>query len=167
MQWWQFDIKDTLIPMTGSKRGNVKDNKSGMYIASEMIYYALPNCFSCVYLLPVINFANSNNLIGNINYIQMKNKVKYIEIARPIIDRYFPGFEVFSPLIIMNNPKGLSGMVKPDSIQELTASILEQLNVLGDDARIDYLDGDLEMKLFFRNMLFIMAANLQPEIENP
>jgi len=145
--------------------GKVTKNKSGMYIANELIYYALPNCFSCVYLLPIINFANSHNLVGKINYIQMKNKQEYIEMARPIIDRFFPGHEVFSPLIIIHNFKGMSGMVKPDSIQELTASVLEQLNVLGDDARIDYLDGELEMKLFFRNMLFIMAANLQPEIK--
>ncbi|MHA2298707.1 MAG: hypothetical protein ACXAEU_07475 [Candidatus Hodarchaeales archaeon] len=140
----------------------------GIKIARELTYHALKNCISCAYLLPVINYARQRKLVDKVEMHIAKNKEEYKKSSRPIIDRYFPGRETFSPLIILKNANGIAGMVRPEIVQECSDNIMNHLNVLGDDARIDFLDGDLELKLFFQNLLFKMAdpSNLGHEITN-
>ena len=142
----------------------VDRKKPEIRIAQKVIYYSLTNCISCVYLLPVINYAKSRKLVDSVDMIMAKNKNEYQDLARKVIDRYLPDCDVFSPIIIMENPNGLSGMVRPDIVQECANNIIQHLNVLGDDAAIDFLDGDLELKLFFQNLLMKMASNIEQEL---
>jgi len=143
-----------------------KKARPGIKIAHEMIYYALKNCISCAYMLPVINHARQKQLVDSVDIVISKNKEEYKKTARPIIDNYFPGYPIFSPMIVLKSNSGLEGMVKPEIVQECADSIMQHMNVLGDDARIDFLDGDLELKLFFQNLLLKMASNLEPPVEN-
>ncbi|MHA1166621.1 MAG: hypothetical protein ACTSP4_01215 [Candidatus Hodarchaeales archaeon] len=138
--------------------------KPEIKIAQQVIYYSLTNCISCVYLLPVINYAKSRNLVDTVDIIMARNKVEYKNSVREIIDLYLPECDVFSPVIIMKNPEGLSGIVRPDIVQECANNIIQHLNILGDDATIDFLDGDLELKLFFQNLLMKMAANIEQKL---
>ena len=138
--------------------------KPQIKIAHQVIYYSLTNCISCVYLLPVINYAKSRKFVDTVDIIMAKNKLEYHNSVRKIIDLYLPDCDVFSPIIIMKNPRGLSGMVRPDIVQECANNIIQHLNILGDDAAIDFLDGDLELKLFFQNLLMKMAANIEPKL---
>lgn len=145
------------INMAEKKKPEIK-------IAQQIIYYSLTNCISCVYLLPVINYAKSRKLVDTVDIIMARNKAEYQKLVRTIIDRYLPDCDVFSPVIIMENPRGISGMVRPDIVQECANNIIQHLNILGDDASIDFLDGDLELKLFFQNLLMKMASNIESRI---
>ncbi|MHA2296847.1 MAG: hypothetical protein ACXAEU_00180 [Candidatus Hodarchaeales archaeon] len=146
----------------------VKTTSNGpkIKIAKEIVYYALHNCIACVYLFPVISYARSNMLVENVDISMSRNKEEYKTVAKPVIDRYFPNYPVFSPLIIMKNPGfGVSGMVRPEIVQECADLIIQHLNVLGDDAVIDFMDGDLELKVFFQSLLLKMVSNIEEEIE--
>ncbi|MFW9991669.1 MAG: hypothetical protein ACFFD4_06385 [Candidatus Odinarchaeota archaeon] len=132
-------------------------------IAQKVTYYALQNCISCVYLFPVISYAKSNQLIDDVEIIMVGNKKEYRKMIKPLIERYFPGQETFSPLIIMNSPDGgMNGIVRPEIVQECANNIIQKINTLGDDTVIDFLDGEYNLELFFQNLLFKMATNLVP-----
>ncbi|MFW9993916.1 MAG: hypothetical protein ACFFD4_17865 [Candidatus Odinarchaeota archaeon] len=130
-------------------------------VSQKITYYALQNCISCVYLFPVISYAKSIQLIDSIEIIMATNKEEYRNITRPVLESYFPIQEISSPIIIMNDPEsGISGMVKPEIVQECAENLIQQLTQLGNDTMIDFLDGEFELELYFHELLFKMASNL-------
>ncbi|MFW9996250.1 MAG: hypothetical protein ACFFD4_29685, partial [Candidatus Odinarchaeota archaeon] len=106
-----------------------RNQKPRIRIARELIYYALKNCISCAYLLPVINYAKQRKLVDSVEIIMARNKEEYKKTTRPIIDRYFPGQEIFSPVIILKNDHGMPGMVRSEIVQECADGIMGHMNV--------------------------------------
>jgi len=128
-------------------------------LAKKTYFYGELNCISCTYILPLVNYGVKHNWFLDSEINILKSKQEYIDTIQPILDKYNLE-KITAPIILMTTFEDRKGLVRPSIIAEASSEIMEHFKVLESDAYFDYLDNDLELDMFFANLVFKMATSL-------
>ena len=154
--------------MTNLSSDNPLDDrrKTSQRLGERLRFFGKHNCISCTYLLPIINYGNKHGWFDDVDVSLFASLKEYIDEVGPIVEKF--GYEkdefeaqTFAPVVIIEiNRPGPMGLVVPQITQECANEIIEKLHALGDEATIDYMEGDLDLGVVFSSLLLKMGCNL-------
>ena len=147
--------------MTGYKKPNIQSLRN-IKIGHKLTFYSMDGCINCAFLLPLLSLADRENLFVSVEAIHFQTKAEYKESVSVILKQFNTLTKnIPSPVIlIQKKADGPNYLVKPESIYECAVELTDSLNRLGDTAVIEYMDGELDLRLLFVNLLIKMASNL-------
>lgn len=122
----------------------------------------MDGCINCAFLLPLLSLADRENLFASVEAIHFQSKNEYKETVSAIMKEFNSLTKnIPSPFIlIQKKPDGPEYLVKPETIYECAVELTDSLNRMGDSAVIQYMDGELDLRFLFVNLLIKMASNL-------
>ncbi len=128
----------------------------------KLTFYGLYGCISCAFLLPLLSHADRTHMFDEIKEIDYDTKESYKENISGILDNYGRlNKNIPSPVILFQKEKnGVLLLVEPDTVSECAQELMDALNRLGDGAVIQYMDGELDHKILFNNLLLKMTTNI-------
>ncbi len=99
------------------------------------------------------------DLIEEIDY---DTKEKYKEKISVLLDQYGRLYKnTPSPIILFQKDKdNVIFLVDPDTVSECAVELMDALNRLGDSAVLQYMDGELDHKILFNNLLLKLTTNI-------
>lgn len=158
-------LKDfTMNPADDSISNPKKDNNSPKQwkLGHRLIFYGLYGCINCAFLLPLLSHADRTNMFDKVEEIDYDTKEKYKEKIGGILDKYgLLQKNPPSPIILFQREKDkVTFLVKPDTVSECAVELMDALNQLGDTAVLQYMDGELDHKILFNNLLLKLTTNI-------
>ena len=146
----------------------VQASSDRIRVADKIKFYGKLNCISCTYLLPILNFAQKHRYSEAVDIALLPSMDEYIKSVSPHLSSF--GYDLdeffekpFAPTIFFQI-KGRKALVNPEIVQESADEIIDRLQALGDEAAIDYMDGELaelDINVLLGTLLLKMACNLQ------
>lgn len=145
-------------PNEGKEKKQVKQWKLGF----KLTFYGLYGCINCAFLLPLLSHADRTNMFDNVEEIDYPTKDKYKEKISSILERYGKlNKTIPSPVILFQREKDkVEALVEPDTVSECAVELTDTLTRLGDTAMLQYMDGELDHKILFNNLLLKLTTNL-------
>ena len=128
----------------------------------KLIFYGLYGCINCAFLLPLLSHADRTNMFDKVEEIDYDTKEIYKENINGILDNYNKlNKNIPSPLILFQKKEeGVVFLVEPDTVSECAVELMDALNSLGDSAMLQYMDGELDHKTLFNNLLLKLTTNI-------
>lgn len=131
-------------------------------LGHKLIFYGLYGCISCAFLLPLLSHADRTHMFNEVEEIDYDTKDKYKENISGILTTYGRlNKNIPSPVILVQKEKeGVLFLVEPDTVSECAQELMDALNRLGDGAVLQYMDGELDHKILFNNLLLKLTTNI-------
>lgn len=147
---------------TGNSNKKEPELKKPSKLGYKLIFYGLYGCISCAFLLPLLSFADRTHLFDEVEEIDYDTKEKYKENIGAILERYGRNSKTLpSPIMLVQKEKdGVQLLIEPDTVSECAVELMDSLNRLGDIAMMQYMDGELDHKSMFHNLILKLVTNV-------
>ena len=131
-------------------------------LGHKLIFYGLYGCINCAFLLPLLSHADRTNMFDEVEEVDYDTKAIYKEKISVILDKYGRlNKNIPSPIILVQKEKDKTiFLVEPDTVSECAVELMDALNRLGDTAVLQYMDGELDHKILFNNLLLKLTTNI-------
>lgn len=131
-------------------------------LGNKLIFYEMPGCISCAFLLPLLSHADRMHMFDEIEVLDFDTKLAFKEEIKGILESYGKSTKnIPSPVILMQKQKdAVKLLVEPDTVAECAQELMDALNRLGDGAVLQYMDGELDHKILFNNLVLKLATNI-------
>ena len=128
----------------------------------KLIFYELAGCISCAFLLPLLSHADRTHMFDEVEEKGFDTKEQYKENIINILEKYGRlNKNIPSPVILVQKQKdNVLLLVEPDTVSECAQELMDALNRLGDSAVLQYMDGELDHKILFNNLLLKLTTNI-------
>ena len=139
-----------------------KSEKRNWKLGHKLIFYGLYGCINCAFLLPLLSHADRTNMFDKVEEVDYDTKEIYKEKISSILNNYNKlNKTIPSPLILFQKKEeGVIFLVEPDTVSECAVELMDTLNKLGDSAMLEYMDGELDHKMLFNNLLLKLTTNI-------
>jgi hypothetical protein len=131
-------------------------------LGNKLTFYGLYGCINCAFLLPLLSYADRTNMFDEVKEIDYDTKEAYKEKIGVILEKFGKSSKnTPSPIILIQKEKDKAEyLVEPDTVSECAVELMDSLNRLGDTAVLQYMDGELDHKMLFKNLLLKLVTNL-------
>ena len=153
--------------MTQSEKmsNNTENNGSAkrpMKLGYKLTFYGLNGCISCAFMLPLLSHADRIHLFEEVIEIDYPTKEEYKNKIGAILEKYDRLSKIIpSPVILIQKDKDkVEFLVEPDTVSECAVELMDSLKRLGDMAVVQYMDGELDHKIIFNNLLLKLTTNI-------
>ena len=141
---------------------NVKNTIKNLKLGYKLQFFGLYGCINCAFLLPLLSLADRVNMFDLVEEIHFDSKEEYKLKVGEIIAKYVDNVKNLpTPVILIQkeDQKDLF-LANPETVTECAIELMDNLNRMGDSAIIDYMDGELDLKILFTNLLLKLSTNL-------
>lgn len=131
-------------------------------VAHKLIMYGMDGCINCAFLLPLLSLADRENLFEEVEVFHYKSKEEYKKEAIKVLESFNLNTKnIPTPLILIEKKdKEIKYLVKPEIVFECGIELMDSLNAMGDEAVIQYMDGEFDLTILFVNLLIKMSSNI-------
>ncbi len=137
-----------------------------MKVAYRLLFIGMDSCITCALLYPLITMANKNDLVSVVEPKIFSSKDGYREFVAKIIKKFTREYDSSIPvpvLLIQLKPNSQLKLVSPPIVTEIAMSISDTLDSF---EKMEFIDGEIPLSVFFINQLHKMSSNLLDELEN-
>lgn len=136
--------------------------KRPLKLGYKLTFYGLYGCISCAFLLPLLSHADRIHMFDEVEEIDYPTKEEYKDKVGSILEKYQRmSKNIPSPVILIQKEKDkVEFLVEPDTVSECAVELMDSINRLGDVAMMQYMDGQLDHKILFNNLLLKLTTNI-------
>ena len=145
-----------------STEGDEKNNKKQWKLGFKLFFYGLYGCINCAFLLPLLSHADRTHMFDEVEEIDYDTKEKYKEKISVILEKYGRLTKnIPSPVMLFQREKdNVIVLIEPDTVSECAVELTDTLTKLGDTAMLEYMDGELDHKILFNNLLLKLTTKI-------
>lgn len=129
-------------------------------LAHKIEFYGVTGCMNCAYIYPLLSIANRAEMVQEVAVKTFTTKEQYREAMEQLYATHMRPTNNYPipTLVLQQNVDSGSLLVAPEVVEEVATELAHQLGAMGDMALMEYMDGELELRTFFLNLLLRLVS---------